>query len=554
METSQIFDRQFEAVTQCLRELMKQGGAAAEQNSALQALSAGLEELHVTGQALRRQNEELLAARQASEARASFLAGILERSAQPCGAGYPDGRLLDFNAAFCDLVGYSREEVPALDWAVDLTPPEWRAMEAERMAELQRTGQPVRYEKEYIRKDGSRVPVELLCHLVRDEAGALQYYYSFVTDITERKQAEAQRAAALREQEQLLREARQLAAELEATFAAQNDVVLIDDTDMNVRRANPSFLATYGFDPVGLNVRDLARRVAARNLEGQPMPLQKGPTPRALRGEAVAGVFYRVKRADGAEAVLRSSAGPIRIGDHIVGSTTVWHDITELHRAEEGLKASLAEKEVLLREIYHRVKNNLQALIHLMDMQADYISDESTRQIVRELKERAWSMALVHEKLYQSQNLAQIDFGDYLHDLVDNLSHAFGTDRPIAWRFDVEDVPLSVDMAIPCGLVVTELLTNALKYAFPAGGGQPRAERGETECKIGVEFRADGERLTLVVADNGVGLPPGLDWARPSSLGLQLINVLVRHQLGGQVEVDTHAGTTFKITFAERKK
>ena len=102
------------------------------------------------------------------------------------------------------------------------------------------------------------------------------------------------------------------------------------------------------------------------------------------------------------------------------------------------------------------------------------------------------------------------------------------------------------------GLVVTELLTNALKYAFP--NGQPRTERGETECSIGVEFRADGERFTLLVADNGVGLPPGLDWTTTPSLGMQLINVLARHQLGGQVDVDTRAGTTFKITFTERKK
>jgi two-component sensor histidine kinase len=205
-----------------------------------------------------------------------------------------------------------------------------------------------------------------------------------------------------------------------------------------------------------------------------------------------------------------------------------------------------------MREIYHRVKNNLQALIYLMDMQADYIPDETTRRMIRELQERARSMALVHEKLYQSHNLAQIDFGDYLHELVDNLSRVFGTGRLILCRVEVENALLSVDSAIPCGLIVTELLTNALKYAFP--NGRPPVERGETECKIDVEFRAEGERFTLAVADNGVGLPPGLDWTTAPSLGLQLINALARHQLGGQVEVDTRAGTTFKITFAERKK
>jgi PAS domain S-box-containing protein len=234
-------------------------------------------------------------------------------------------------------------------------------------------------------------------------------------------------------------------------------------------------------------------------------------------------------------------------------------DVSQRKQAElqrdtslEELKAALAEKEVLMREIYHRVKNNVQALIYLMDMQAEYIADEDARQMIRELQERARAMALAHEQLYQSQNLAQIDFGDYLRGLVNNLMHAFGAGRPIVWAIDAADTPLSIDTAIPCGLIVNELLTNALKYAFP--GSQPRAERGETECRITVAFQADRDRFTLLVADNGVGLPPGLDWSAAKTLGLTLINILARHQLGGQVEVDSRAGTSFKITFAERER
>ena len=237
----------------------------------------------------------------------------------------------------------------------------------------------------------------------------------------------------------------------------------------------------------------------------------------------------------------------------------VLSDLSERKRVEsqrdatlEELRAALAEKDVLLREIYHRVKNNVQALIYLMDMQAEYIPDEDTRQMIRELQERARAMALAHEQLYESQDLAQIDFGDYLHNLVDNLSHAFGAGQSIVWDIDAEDVPVSVDTAIPCGLIVSELLTNALKYAFP--GGEPCAERRETECKISVAFRAEGDYFTLLVADNGAGLPPGLDWSATRTLGLQLINILARHQLGGQVEVDSRAGTTFKITFTDRMR
>ncbi len=267
----------------------------------------------------------------------------------------------------------------------------------------------------------------------------------------------------------------------------------------------------------------------------------------------------RVKRPGGELFWARMEAVAARGSENGTGiCRAVMSDITERKRAEaqrdatlQELKTALAEKEVLTREIYHRVKNNIQALIYLMDMQADYIPDVATRQMIRELQERARAMAIAHEKLYQSQNLAEVDFGAYLADLVDSLSRAFGADRPIVWNVDVEDVPLSVDTAIPCGLIVSELLTNALKYAFP--GGQPRAERGETECRIDIAFRAEGDSFVLVVADNGVGLPPGLQWDATKTLGLQLINILARHQLGGQVEVNRQAGTSFKITFSERE-
>ena len=135
---------------------------------------------------------------------------------------------------------------------------------------------------------------------------------------------------------------------------------------------------------------------------------------------------------------------------------------------------------------------------------------------------------------------------------MSNLSHAFGAGQAIDWRVDAEGVMLGVDMAIPCGLIVNELLTNALKHAFP--DRQPIAARGESECTVSVEFRAEGDQLALRVSDNGIGLPPEVEWAATKSLGMELVNVLARHQLGGQIEVDRRAGTAFKITFAPDKK
>jgi len=183
------------------------------------------------------------------------------------------------------------------------------------------------------RPNGSLIPVLCNAGPIRDTEGRITGGIVAWRDIAERKQMEAER-------ERLLLEAQQHAAETEAIFAAQNDAVLIYDKEMNVKRANPFFFATYGFNPVGLNVKDIVRRVSCRWLDGRPFVWEEQPTPRALRGEKVAGVQFVVTRADGTEAVVETSAGPMCMGDCITGSVTVWHDITDLKRAEAALRES----------------------------------------------------------------------------------------------------------------------------------------------------------------------------------------------------------------------
>jgi PAS domain S-box-containing protein len=347
-------------------------------------------------------------------------------------------------------------------------------------------------------------------------------------------------------------EAERRADELDTVFSAITEAVVVYDASGRVVRANPATNAVYGVEAVGSDRATIAQRLFLRHPDGRPVIAQELAAARALRGERVRGERFILTAADGHDITILISAAPLLADGRLTGSVVVWRDVTERERLLEELKTALAEKEVLMREIYHRVKNNIQTLIYLMDMQTEFIADPDSRAMIHELQVRARTMSLVHEQLYQSGNLAQVDFGAYLNNLMANLSRAFWADRPIVWDIDAADVLLGVDTAIPCGLIVNELLTNALKYAFP--NARPVVERGETECKIRVEFRAEGNRFTLIVADNGVGLPPGLDWQTTKSLGLQLINVLACHQLGGQMEVDTQAGTTFTITFAERKK
>ena len=230
-------------------------------------------------------------------------------------------------------------------------------------------------------------------------------------------------------------------------------------------------------------------------------------------------------------------------------------EITERKRAEaamlkseEALHASLLEKDVLLKEVHHRVKNNLAAIIGLLDLQSGALDDEPAKAALEELSNRIRSMSLVHEQLYQSKDLSQIDFQDYLDRLIAHLGSSYQRSADIHISVAAKGVKMGLDNAIPCGLLITELVTNAFKYAFPADMSRP--ETGG--CEIAVSIQWDGTAYTLVVADNGVGLPAGLDWTKTKTLGLVLVKMLGQHQLQGQVELDCTCGTTFRLRFVPR--
>jgi len=219
--------------------------------------------------------------------------------------------------------------------------------------------------------------------------------------------------------------------------------------------------------------------------------------------------------------------------------------LDEMRRAEDQIKASLQEKEVLLKEIHHRVKNNLQVIYSLLRLQSAHIKDKHDLEIFKESRNRVMSMAFVHEKLYQSEDLAMIDFAEYSRKLATSLFHSYAAyPEIIALEINVEDVFLGIDNAIPCGLIINELVSNCLKHAFPKG------KKG----KIRVELRSDkdlhaGDKFTLTVSDDGIGFPKDLDFRNADTLGLQLVTTLVK-QLKGTIELDRDGGTEFKITFA----
>jgi PAS domain S-box-containing protein len=210
-------------------------------------------------------------------------------------------------------------------------------------------------------------------------------------------------------------------------------------------------------------------------------------------------------------------------------------------RAEGELQTSLREKTVLLQEVHHRVKNNLQVISSLLDMQAMSIQDPQTLQALQDSRNRVRAMAVVHDRLYQSATLSQIGAADYLQSVAGYLYGVYaGRIPPVELGFDIQDIELDLDTAIPCGLIVNELVSNALKYAFPPGHGPGN--------EIVVSLWRQDLHLRLAVRDNGIGLPTGLDIATAPSLGLRLVDMLTQ-QLRGQLEISREGGTAFYITF-----
>ncbi len=215
-------------------------------------------------------------------------------------------------------------------------------------------------------------------------------------------------------------------------------------------------------------------------------------------------------------------------------------ELAERRHAEEQIGSALREKEILLKEIHHRVKNNLQIVASMLQLQLGYIEDRGARMLFEESQRRVESMSLIHEKLYRTKDLARVDFDDYVNTLVGNLlTLNTGGSKRIGIKSAIEGVTLDVNNAIPCALIINELVSNSLRHAFP----------GERTGRIDIFMNADGDgKVVLKVGDNGIGFPENLDFRNTKSLGMQLVTSLVT-QLGGVIELDRGEGTSFNIAF-----
>ncbi|HTS76295.1 MAG TPA: histidine kinase dimerization/phosphoacceptor domain -containing protein [Bryobacteraceae bacterium] len=246
-------------------------------------------------------------------------------------------------------------------------------------------------------------------------------------------------------------------------------------------------------------------------------------------------------RAGAQDYLIKDRMTPEGLGSVVDRAMQKMSLIRQIKHERDRLSASLAEKEVLLREVHHRVKNNLQVIASLLRLQASAFGDGALSAALRESQHRVESMALIHEQLYETDDLRDVDLAKHASLLLNNLLESYGIESGrIEGHVSLEPLPLGVDRAIPAGLILNELISNALKHAFPGG------RRGS----IWVEGGRGKGRIAVSVRDDGVGLPRGVELRRPKSLGLEIVNILTR-QLKGELVVESGAGTAFIFSFPE---
>jgi PAS domain S-box-containing protein len=348
------------------------------------------------------------------------------------------------------------------------------------------------------------------------------------------------------ENTQLVESLRDSEAKLRALFEVLPVGVWIMDGQRRILDSNPALERIIHVSKERLEQDSYAFRHCVRP-DGTPMDMEELASSRALREQrAVHNVETGILTETGETIWTSVSASPLPLSDQ--GVVVAATDITELKRAEAQIRAALREKEVLLKEIHHRVKNNLQVISSLLRLQSDGVSDPCVRELFLENQRRVRSMALIHEQLYRTDDLSDISFSAYVTSLVSFLRRSFTHGMAqLRVRVEVEEAQLEIERAMPLGLIINELVSNSLKHAFPT---LPPGQPGEIWVRAN---GAPGGGLTLEVGDTGVGLPDEIDLERSTSMGLQLVHSLVT-QLRGHLTVQRRPGTRFTIVIPEGQK
>lgn len=432
---------------------------------------------------------------------------------------FADYRILDVNRAFEEGMSISREQArdrlaSELHLNVDIPL-------LESFAEMIRTGAPALFEMEF--------PPLKKVFSVSAFVTTPGCFATVMTDITERKRMETQ----LRESEELYR----------ALFETTDDAILLMKGGFVVD-CNEGAVRLYGVS----GKSDLIGR-APWDFSPLRQPDGRDSREKAMEviNAAVAGTpqrfYWRNVRGDGSPIDGEVALNALTLGNEIYVQTIV-RDIGDRLRAEEEIRRSLEEKETLLREIYHRTKNNMNVIGAMLSLRAQHLDDVKAVEMFREIEEKIRGMSLVHEKLYKSKDLHRIDLREYIAELSRRLLEGHkDAGFVLDVKLDLEEIPVPIDLAIPCGMILNELFSNAFKHAFRG------ADRGEIRIRLA---RTGEGRIELSFGDNGIGVPDDFDFRNQPSLGLQTLIMLAEHQLKGSVRFETKPGLACRIVFPER--
>ena len=451
---------------------------------------------------------------------------LIEASTDPMVTIAEDGKITDLNASTEKITGCNRTVMVGTDFSEYFTNPQ-KAREGYQKAFSE--GSVMNYLLDIRHKDGSITPVLYNATVFRDESGKVRGVFAAARDITEQMKAQA----AVRESEETIR------LLLESTSEAIYGI----DLELNCTFINPACVRMLGYTQTDeLLKTNMHNKIHHSFADGTPMPREQCLFFQAYqRGESAHSDHEVFWRKDGTFFPAEVWSHPVKKDGVMVGHVVTFVDVTERKKMENEIKASLGEKEMLLKEIHHRVKNNMQVISSLLQLQSQSQKDEGTKMLFKEAMSRIKSIALVHEQLYRSDNLSQIEYGGYLRKMFSPLFESYKADaRRIAMVIEADNVMVTIEKAVPCSLIVNEMMSNSLKYAFP----------GERKGEIRIRFSLDKskENYVLDYSDNGIGLPEGFVPGKTGSLGTTLINGLTK-QLKGTLAMVPGLGVHYVITF-----
>ncbi len=488
-----------------------------------------------TAQQLKREVAERLKVEKLLVESQKYTSKLIESSLDMICASDTEGIITEFNSAGLKSFGYAPQEIIGKHFSMLYANPGHQEKVNKEL--LGKEGS-FRGEITNIRKNGEVFISFLSASVLLDEEGKVFGFMGVSRDVTEFKKAEIE----LKESEEKYRD----------LFENASDLIQSVDPAGNILYVNKSWLSTLGYTLEELKDLKIFDFLHPDGMEHCLALFEK-----IFMGVKVPEVEIIYKTKNGKKVIASGKVSVKAVDGKIVSTRGIFRDVTESKKAQELIIKSLQEKEVLLKEVHHRVKNNMQVISSILNLQSEYVKDKKTLEILRESQNRIKTMAYIHESLYHTSDFSKIDFSEYILNLSNNLASSYeifapGTNNPeekngsfsvhATLETEVEkEVYLNINKAIPVGLIINELISNAFKHAFPDG---------KTGLVI-LKLKKIKEFLYLEVADNGIGIPRKINFQNSKSLGFQLVSTLAE-QIGGTVKIENKNGTRILVNFDEK--